>query len=451
MSEEISRGQDRNKRVVYTFTASAAAKGITVGTTFISVPVAYAALGTEQFGLWITITSILAAMQFADLGIGNGLLNMVAVANARDDREGARGAVTTSIGMLTMISIAVLAFFGLIYPFLDWTRIYNVSSTGVAAEAGAATAVMVVCLALNLPLLTAQRVQMGYQDGLKANIWISLGSLFSLVGVLACSRTGVGLPGFVLAALGGPVVAATLCWMYEFSLARPWLFPSYRYFDLATGRRVVKDGGIWTLFQLMAFIGTALDNLIISYMFGAEAVTKYSIMSKLLTGLLIAQMLSAPLWPAFAEAIDRGDLAWARQTFHRSMIICAGMGLVGALVMAFLSPWIIKWWVGPELIPGLVLATGFAFWCFISNFFAGISALMANQRLISELTRLTAIGATVSLGLKLFLAPSLGPDYIIWGTVIGYGLICLPGIWIVHGLLRREEVGAAARSTNNVA
>lgn len=447
---EARRGRDRNKRIANTFAASIVAKGITVGTAFISVPLTYDTLGAEQFGLWMTITSILAAMQFADLGIGNGLLNMVAVANAQDDREGARRAVASSIGILCLLGIAVLAVFGGLYPLLDWVGIYNLSTAGVGAEAGIATAIMVACLALNLPLLTAQRVQMGYQDGLKANIWISLGSLISLGGVLACARTEAGLPAFVLAALGGPVVAAALCWIYEFALVRPWLFPSYRYFDTQTGRRVVKDGGLWTLFQLMAFIGMGLDNLIISYFFGAEAVAKYSVMSKLLTGLLIAQLLSAPLWPAFAEAIERGDLAWARRTFQRSMAICAGLGLAGGAVMAFLSPWIIQWWVGSELIPGVALAGGFALWCFITNFFAAISALMANQRLLPALTCLTATGAIVSFGLKILVAPSLGPDFVIWATVIGYGLVCLPGVWMVHGLLNQEKIGAIARSENKL-
>ena len=448
MTEELSRGRERNKRVVYTFVGSAVAKVITVGSTFISVPLAYGALGAEHFGLWMTITSILAAMQFADLGIGNGLLNMVAVANARDDREGASRAVASSIAILTLLGLVILTMFGSVYPLLDWTSIYNVSTPSVGEQAGIATAIMVACLVLNLPLLTAQRVQMGYQDGLKANIWISLGALFSLAGVLAFSRMGAGLPAFVLAALGGPVVAAALCWIFEFSLARPWLFPSYRYFDPATGKRVVKDGGIWTLFQLMAFIGMGLDNLIISNIFGAAAVAKYSVMYKLLSGLLVAQMLSAPLWPAFAEAIERGDLVWARRTFKRSMAICAGLGLAGAVVMAFLSPSIIQWWMGSELTPGLVLVTGFALWCLITNFFAAISALMANQRLLPALTRLTTTAAIVSFGLKIFVAPTLGPDFVIWATVLGYGLICLPGVWMVHMVLREEEIRSIVRFEN---
>lgn len=439
MSQEHTRSQDRNKRIINTFIASGITKGITLGCGFASITLAYGAMGLEQFSLWMTITTIIGALQFADLGIGNGLLNMMAVAKAQNDREYARRAVSSSTVILILLCIGILAIFSGSYPFLDWSKIYNISSDGLGGEIGMATAIMVVCLALNLPLLTAQRVQMGYQDGLKANIWISLGPVLSLTSVLFCSQTGAGLPAFILSSLGGAVVAAALCWIYEFSISRPWLFPSYRFLDAAICKRVVKEGSVWTIFQMMALIGTGLDLLIVAYFFGAAEVAKYSVMVKLQTGLMMAQMLSAPLWPAFAEAIERRDFSWARRTFRLSMVICTTLGLVGALILVFLSPWIIQLWVGIELIPSLLLAFGFGMWSLITNYFAGIAALMANQRLLPALTKLTATAALVSFCLKILVVPFLGPDFVIWATVFGYGLVCLPGYFAVNHLLKREE------------
>lgn len=438
MINELLRDRNRNKRILNTFTSSVAAKGLAIACTYVSVPLAYGALGEEQFGIWMTITSVLTGLQFADLGVGNGLLNMVTVFNARGDRDGTRQAVSSSFAILVLLGIAIVTVFGVAFSFLDWLKIYNISDSLIGAEAGIATAIGVICVAISLPLLTAQRVQMGYQEGMKSNMWISLGVMFSMLGVLACSRMGGELSAFILSTLGGPVLATALCWVYEFSVARPWLFPRFRYFDLETGRRVIRDGGQWTLLALTAFIGTALDTAIISYFFGAAEVAKYSVMSKLLTGLLLAQMLSAPLWPAFAEAIELGDLAWAKRTFRRSMAICTGLGVAGAAVLLFLSPVIIEWWVGVELVPSLALLSGFAMWCFVANFFAPTSAIMSDQRLLPTLTKLTATGAVTSFALKILVAPAVGPDFVIWATAIGYGLVCIPGIWVVHGLLNNK-------------
>jgi O-antigen/teichoic acid export membrane protein len=334
-----------------------------------------------------------------------------------------------------LISVVVFLLFNCIKSYVGWQGLYNVGSPGLGDEAEAATAIMVICLCINLPLQTAQRVQMGYQDGLKANVWISLGALFSLAGVLLCNFLKAGLEGFILATLGGQIVSVALCWIYEFYITRPWLMPTYRYFDPMIGKQIVKDGSLWTLFSFIAFIGTGLDNIIISYFFGAEAVGNYAIMSKLLTGLLVAQMLSAPLWPAFVEAIERKDLVWARRAFSLCIIICGLLGLLGALIIFFLAPSIIRWWVGEEMIPNTSMIIGFAAWSFITNFFAAVAALMANRSMLPTLTRLTAIAALISIGFKVLFAPELGVDFVVWGNVIGYGLICLPGIWICYSRL----------------
>lgn len=431
---------DRNRRIINTFMASLFAKGIAIGCMYFSVSLASDTLGKEQFGLWMLITAIVGAMQFADMGVGNCLLNMAAIANAREDQDYARRAVTTSIVLLTLLCLLILLIFGVTYSFVDWQIVFKLSSGELKQQVELSVFIMVVCLSLNLPLLAAQRVQMGYQDGSITNLWLSSGSIFSLLGVYACNRMEEGLPAFVMTALGGPVVAAAFCWVYEFFIARPWLFPSYNYFDISIGKYVLKEGAIWTVFQLMAFLGTALDGLIIAFYFGAEAVTSYSLISKILTGLLFAQLLAAPLWPAFAEAIERGDVGWAYYTFRRSLIMCVGIGFAGGVVIFFMSSQIIKWWLGSDFDADQVLIAGFAVWSIVINVFSGISALMASHKLLPKLTKLCAIAALLSLSIKLFLAKYLGPNFVIWGAVVGYGLISVPSVYAIHRYLTDVEI-----------
>lgn len=438
MNSECIRGKERSRRVVHAFIASAGVKIISVISMFLSVSMVSGALGKEEFGFWMLITSIVGAMQFADLGVGNCLINMIAVANARNDQAYACQAVSNCIGILLMLGILILMVFGMVYSFIDWGAVFNLSTASLAENAGVSTAVMVMCVAISLPLMTSQRVQMGYQEGFKANIWISIGILLSLAGVVVCRQMEAGLIAFVTTALGGPVVASALCWIYEFIVVRSWLFPNCKYLNIETGGRVFKEGAVWTWFQLMAFVGTAADNIIITCFFGPEEVTKYSIMSKLLTGLLVAQLLTAPLWPAFSEAIERGDLVWARYTFKRSMILCACIGFVGAGVIILLSPLLIEWWVGREFVPDMTLICGFALWCFVTNFFAGISAMMANRKLLPSLVRLTSIAALFSFVLKIFITQKAGPNFVIWATVISYGLMCPLGFWLIRCLINTE-------------
>jgi O-antigen/teichoic acid export membrane protein len=440
VSKPGGREKERHRRILLSSIASFSAKIIGITALIISTPLTLDYLGIERFGVWMTVSSLIVVFGFADLGIGNGLLNVISEANGRDDKELAKRAIASSIVFLTTIGLIVAITFTIVYPILDWARLLNISVQENAIEAGQAVAVLVGCMALNLPLLTAQRVQSGYQEGYQASLWLAVGSIFMLIGILLAIYVQAGLPWLVLAAAGGPTLAMGLNWTHQFFFVRRWLLPSIHNMEWKMSRRIAKLGAIWAWFQLMSFVGTAADNLIISHLFGAATVGGYAVMAKLLSGLLIAQVLSAALWPAFAEALERGDLDWVRKTFRRTLILFSAYGLVSALVMGLASFWIIRIWVGPEMEPSPLMALGFAFWAFITNFFAAIASLMANNRLIRQLTWLTSIGALFSLFLKLFFAPSLGVAGVIWATVVGYGLVCIPGVMIAHCALNSKTV-----------
>ena len=63
------RAQERHRRIALTALASAAARGIGVATSLISVPLTLHYLGVERYGLWMTISSVIAMLGFADLGL----------------------------------------------------------------------------------------------------------------------------------------------------------------------------------------------------------------------------------------------------------------------------------------------------------------------------------------------------------------------------------------------
>lgn len=442
VNEPDGRAKERHRRILLASMTSILAKIIALAALLISTPLTLDYLGVERFGLWMTVSSLIVVLGFADLGIGNGLLNVIAEAHGRDDQELAKRAVTSGVVLLTVIGLVLISVFAIVYPIIDWGSIFNISDRQTATEAGEAAAVLVGCLAVSLPLLTAQRVQLGYQEGLQANLWQAAGSLFMLAGVLLAVRVQAGLPWLVLAAAGGPAAAMGLNWGHQFFFSRRWLLPRISHFDWKMGRRIATLGVLWTWFQLMAFVGTAADNIIISHLFGAGSVGSYAVMSKLLSVLLIAQLFAAPLWSAFAEAFERGDLEWVRLAFRRTLIFFSALGVMGALVMGVGSFWIIRIWVGEEMVPSLSMALGFALWSFITNFFGAIAVLMANNRLLKQLTWLTTVAALSSFGLKLILAQVMGIPGIVWASAIGYGLVCIPGVLLARNALKSSGEGA---------
>ena len=109
------RSDERHRRVALTAAASALAKVLSVGTALISVPLTLHYLGVERFGMWMTVSSLIAMLAFADFGIANGVLSAVAEAHGRDDRAALQRIVSSGFFMLTGIAAALLALFAAVY------------------------------------------------------------------------------------------------------------------------------------------------------------------------------------------------------------------------------------------------------------------------------------------------------------------------------------------------
>ena len=96
------RAAERNRRVALAGVTAAAARVVQIGASLITVPLALRYLGTERFGLWMTISSVLLMAGFADFGLGNGLLNAVAKAHGKDDIEGIKKAISSGFASLRL-------------------------------------------------------------------------------------------------------------------------------------------------------------------------------------------------------------------------------------------------------------------------------------------------------------------------------------------------------------
>jgi len=68
------------------------------------------------------MTSVVAMLSFADFGIGNGMLNAVAGAHGRNNASAIKEYVSSGLFVLSLIALAVMAVFVMLYRFVRGTR-----------------------------------------------------------------------------------------------------------------------------------------------------------------------------------------------------------------------------------------------------------------------------------------------------------------------------------------
>jgi len=440
--EDHERGTERNRRAMLTGSASTLARVVQIGSSLITVPLTLKYLGNERFGLWMTISSVLAMASFADFGVGNGVLNTVSKAFGKDDMEGVRKAVSSGFALLNTIAVLLLVSFFSIYRLVNWGDFFHVVSAQARSEAGPALAVFAVCFALNISMDVVQRVQLGLQQGYRYGLWQLCGSTLGFIGVLAGIWLHVSLPVLLVAIAGAPIFATTLNAFHFFVIVRPDLRPSLRLVSRDVISQIGRLGGLFFVLQIVGAVASSADNFIIARMLGAVNVPEYSIPQRMFALIvMMSGMLVAPLWPAYGEAISRGHIHWVRHSLRKTLLIVLGATSAASFVLLLLSRSLIHWWVGSRIHPPFLLLLGMAVWTVLNCCGDAIAVFLNGAAIIRFQVIVASIFAVVCMTTKILFIRHFGASGIPWAAVMAYLLIAaIPYFLYIPRLLDRLEV-----------
>lgn len=427
------RARERLRRIILGASASALAKAISIGTALISVPLTLHYLGTERFGMWMTMSSLVAFLSFADLGMGNGLMSSVATAHGCDDRMKIRQLVSSAYFVLGLIAIFVLTSLAVAYTFVPWHRLFNVQSVLARAEAGLAITAMVTCFALAIPIGVVQRTQLGLQMGYVVSLWQCTASLLGLAGVMLAIWQEASLPLLLLAYAGAPLLVGLANSLVFFLYQQRDLSPSFVHVSRGAIRSLAGTGLLFLVLQVAVAAIFMSDNLVIAQMLGAAAVPDYAVPEKLfsLVGMVIFLALS-PLWPAYGEAIARGDSGWVRATLRRSLTISVAVAAVGSCVLVVLAPSILKLWVGHTVSPPFPLLLCLGVWKVIEAVGQSLAMFLNGARVIGFQVVAALFTAACAIVLKLYFVDKVGVAGVVLATIVSYTTLTLVPFYVLR-------------------
>ena len=418
------RSRERHRRALLTGISALLAKVIAVSTSLVTIPLTLHYLGTERFGLWMTISSVVAILGFADFGIGNGVLNAVADAHGKDDIEEIRRSVSSAFALLSLVGVALLAAFATVYGLVDWGHFFNVTSQLARREAGPATAVFILCFALNIPADVVQRLQLGLQEGFISKLWQLAGSLGGLVGVVVVIRLRLGLPWLIAALAGTPLLVTIANNVAFFGWMRPDLRPGFRLMSRAVMHRIARLGLLFFVLQVAVAVAYSSDNFVVAKLLGPDAVTRYSVTAKMFSIISLGlSMFLGPLWPAYGEAASRGDLAWIKRTLIRSTAAASILAALAAIPLVVFGPAVLKFWVHQAISPSLLLLLGLGLWSVMDAAGQSVAAFLNGVSAILSQTIIATIFAVGCLTLKIYFVHKLGIAGVPWATLLSYACI----------------------------
>jgi O-antigen/teichoic acid export membrane protein len=420
------RSRERFRRMALTSAASLGARAVTLLTSLVSIPLTYRYLGAERYGIWMVLTSIIGAMAFADLGIGNGVVNAISEAYGKGDRELARRHLTSALALLLCVAF-IVCITGLgAFPFIPWMRVFNVRSALAAAEGARAFLVLFLWFGANIPLGIVARVQSGFQEAYWAQAIAAGGSMLSLLALVVVVIMRGSLPLLVFASTFGTILAIFVnAWVLFHR--RPWLLPRRGSFSGDSARMILRLGLMFFVLQVASALGFTSDNIVITQILGAAAVAAYAVPQKLFS--IVSTLVtigSTPMWPAYGEAIARGDVEWVRNTFWRSIrwvmvVVCP----ISALLALF-GPWIVRVVMGKSLRVPHALFIALAVWGVVAAASALMAVLLNGAGVLKSQTIIAVIASLSNLALSIFLTRRFGIIGVCLGSTIAQLAITIP-------------------------
>lgn len=418
-------------------------RSIGVAAGLVMVPFLLGHLGVERFGLWRTLIAISGLCAFADLGIGNGLLNAVSKAHSYRDDAGIRRLVAAGIGILGLVAMAFF-FVGLwVVPGVDWARQFNLFEVASQKEIGPALMVFVVCFSANIPLSVVSRIQLGLQKGHIDASWQGIGALLGVGGMLIVIRCGGGLPWVVAAQMGGPILANISNTILFFGFTYPHWCPRTMMGTADSAKHLFGMGVLFFILQVAGALAFASDNVLIAHLLGANQVTHFALVAHLFATItLFFGTALQSLWPAYADAVASKDFAWARRTLWRSVVLFStSSALVVTLVLVFFS-WILRLWIGYVPTVSWSLKLGFAAWIVVEVVGNSMAMFFNGAHIVRFQVVTATLFACGCLATKVFFLPLVGTYVLPWLTVGTYVLvILLPGALYVNKYFSKHTDG----------
>ena len=340
---------------------------------------------------WLAVSSIIAILTFADLGIGNGLITKISEADGRQDVRATQVLTSSAFAMLCIIAAVLAIALVIVCPHINWGQLLSIKSDAVRAEVPKAIVTLGLITAVAMPVSVVVRVQTGLQQGFQVALWGMAGTLSSLVALVAATRLQTGLVGAFLT-----------------------------------------------------------DNIVVANRLESEAVAQLAVPAKLFTLVLLpVTLLVSPLWPAYGEARARGDVAWIRRTLMYSTILGVLFTACAGLVAVALGPFIVGHWSRGAVVPALNLLFALAVWSTVLAWGHAAGAFLNGTGQIVAQAICSILMAVEAFALKWLLAERWGISGVIWATTICYVVTDVVPLSIVirRSLARLAIAGSQAVGT----
>jgi O-antigen/teichoic acid export membrane protein len=430
----------RSKSVIANISLSFISKIVSIAISFLLVNITIKYLGSEQYGIWMTLLSIISWATFFDIGLGNGLRNKLTEAISVNNIKDAREYISTAYASLTGIIVVILVAVTIIIPNINWNKVFNSEVINNSKFINLISIVLCFFL-INFVLSLYNQLFYAFQQAALTGIGQLLFNLITLTNIIVLNKIREKNIIYLGVSYGlAMVVSSALLTLYFFTKNKEFL-PRLRYIKVSKIKSILGIGIKFFIIGIAGIVIFTTDNIVITQVLGPEHVTVYSTILKLFNTIIMGHtIVVTPLWSAYTQAYINGDIKWIKRTLGKLNLLMLPITLC-VIIFIWISERFLRAWIGENIIIPKYLITFMAIYAIIAvwnNIYAyflnGINAL--NVQMYSSI-----FGAIINIPLSVLFSGyfGLGSSGVILGTIISLSIFSILGPIQAFQLIKLKE------------
>ncbi len=435
MSQNDGRTKNVKKNILYSFIL----KGLSVGLTFVLLPLTVDYLDSTEYGIWVTLFSVMNWVNMLDMGIGLGLRNKLAEAVAREDKKSIR--IYISTGLAAMVTIGVIFLIVMIVgmKYFSFQAIYNTYSIS-ESELYYATLCTGIFVVITFVLSVVNQFYYAWQQAAKTGAINIVHNVIMLITVYYLTLQPHHSLVYFVYCFGIASISSRALFLVDFFRRHNDILPSIRNIRMSYVKNIVGIGIKFFIIQIAVVCMYSSANILITQRLGPEHVLAYDVVFKIFSAItMVHGLILAPMWNAYTEAYIKKDFIWMKNSIHKLLLLMIPIGIACAILVKstnfIIDIWIKKTISIPEYLP--LFAGIYIFLSCLNNviaiFLNGISKIDLQMYL-------SVFSSIIVIPLAWYLMPYWDSTGMIMAIIISMSIETIPlGMQVRNVLYHRIE------------
>jgi len=310
-------------------------------------PYLFRRLGTDGFGTWSVMLTLMAVFNVAELGFSLGTTKFIAELRAKGRREEEEATLGAAVFLMALLGVVTLGVSILVAVFAS-----GLAAEGEVHDFRVGMVILGVGNMIRMPLVAYGSALAGYQRyDLYYGVGNSIVIVGSALGAVALVEAGGGVLGVAIAFAAASVVGG-IAFVISLRSIDPKLRLLPRRSDRTAGRKLLGFSSFTLLADSMNYIAVGLDTVVIAAIRNAAAAAPFAAANKLQNGL---HALTLPVITLMTPMVSDLEARGRRDEIIRRLILATRVTLQVtlpvALAVAFFSSDIVDVWLGSSAPP----------------------------------------------------------------------------------------------------